>query len=518
MAAAYKSHNTAISASGTSIAVTVPTHAAGDRLFFLLAAYDNNFGVTLAPPNVGTWTTEASGEYATPGQTEQIKFALYSRIATGSEPATLTGTTNTSIYKVAAILVVSSPDAATALDVAAVIGSGNTTTRGSAGLTTATAGALLAMFSIGYNGTVATPPSPMTQRVVWDTVNYLYTEARPTAGATGTRNATQSAGSAYITVLFAVKPASGGTVYNDAGQGTATAVASGADALTTAAAGQGTSPATGAGADSLTTAAAGQGTAEATGGAVDALTLAEAGQGTSTAIAGGVDAWSAADAGQGMATATGAGLDGWAAGDAGGASATATGAGADTLAATDAGEGLSTAEAGGLDTFSGGAEDAGQGTAVATAGGLDTLTFAEAGAALALAIGAGLDALTAAEAGQATAAAAGGGADTFSGGAVWNETGGATSAASAGGLDALVMAETGGGLVVAVGGGADSSPTDTFPAGATLTPRSPLASLTAASPAATLAAAGLPAATLTPRSPVGTLTAASPAGTLTPAA
>lgn len=211
MAASYRDIRTAIQTSGTSVAITLPTHSAGDLLLCLAAGYNDTDTMTLSPPGTGTWTALTdSVEIRGRGQTENIRARIWGRAATGSEPGTLSPSSNLSTYLVGALMSVQGADTTTILDATSVVGTGDTATRTNAGITTVTDGALLVMFSIGFNGTVATPPSPMSQRAAFDSVSYAYTEERPTFGPSGSRNHTQDATSSYIAALLAIKPAAGG--------------------------------------------------------------------------------------------------------------------------------------------------------------------------------------------------------------------------------------------------------------------------------------------------------------------
>lgn len=202
MPASYVDSTSATSASGTSMTVNTPTHSAGDRLVFLLANYDNSSVTHTAP--TGSWTQIATEDTAY--NSEQVKITVWTRIAGGSEPATLTATTSGDVYKEGACLSISGADSTTALDVAAAVGEGGPSPRTVAALTTTTDGCLLVLFSVGYNFGATSTPSGMTEREAWNGVNYLWTQAQAAAGSTGTKDHTQSSASSWITVFFAFRP------------------------------------------------------------------------------------------------------------------------------------------------------------------------------------------------------------------------------------------------------------------------------------------------------------------------
>lgn len=231
-----------------------------------------------------------------------------------------------------------------------------------------------------------------------------------------------------------VKAPSGGTVYNDAGEGDAILVASGADAETMPDTGQATAPLTASGADALAADDAGQGTTIATGSGADALSvveagqadailtasgsdalvMAEAGQATAPLVASGTDTLSAAEAGQGTMLASASGADALAVDAAGQATLAAAGSGADALAMADAGDGVLGMVAGGADTFSGSTvyTDAGGGVSVASGSGADVSAYADAGAAVAALFGFGADVAVMVDAGGGVLIAVGSGSDS----------------------------------------------------------------------------------------------------------
>jgi phosphodiesterase/alkaline phosphatase D-like protein len=209
------------SASATSLACPVPTGTAAGDLLVALVVGPTNVATTAT---VTGWTLDKSqggaDSAANDGQT------TYYRVATGSEPASYTFTSTGTANRMSVLMArVTGADTTTPLDVATVSSSGAAATTYTApSITTTTAGAMLlhwvSVNASSTNAMTITPPSGLTQKALTDgsvaagRKAGLWSEPRPTAGATGTRAWASTTAIQFAGTTMAIRPAStgGGTV------------------------------------------------------------------------------------------------------------------------------------------------------------------------------------------------------------------------------------------------------------------------------------------------------------------
>lgn len=200
MAVSYVS--SAFSSGGGSPTVTRPTYAAGDLMIYSLADYEPT---TLSPPT-GSWTLLAN--YTRTGGTgNYLQMSAWGKICGASEPSSYSGSSSVSTWPEAGALCLRGVDSSTFLDAAPITANGRGAARSVASLTTATDGAMLALWSHGYSGWIEPVPIPSGMSLRYGERGiFLLTEPRATAGASGTRNH-ESWDDAWITIMIALRPA-----------------------------------------------------------------------------------------------------------------------------------------------------------------------------------------------------------------------------------------------------------------------------------------------------------------------
>jgi PKD repeat protein len=187
----------------TGVQVSKPAGVtAGDFLIAQITA-DNN--PTMATPT--GWTQVAGPISAGTG----ARVFVFSRVATGSEPASYTFTLSSAQKYNAAMTAFRGVDATNPFDsAAATVGANSGATLTIGGVTTATAGALL-VGGVGLNSgsTTVTPPSGWTESVESGSVQTTETasQPRPTAGASGAAKWTLSASTTGAGWMRALRPA-----------------------------------------------------------------------------------------------------------------------------------------------------------------------------------------------------------------------------------------------------------------------------------------------------------------------
>jgi hypothetical protein len=150
------------------------------------------------------WTVVSEDSF-TAGDT--VAATLAYKVAGASEPASYTFTVpGTSSYPVACIASYSGSSGIGSSN----INSAAAATRSNAGLTTTADNSIVLLLSLGYNNTLLTAPSGMTQRQSWDGgVDFAWDETKASTGATGTRNSIHSDGgnpnNLYISQLIEIK-------------------------------------------------------------------------------------------------------------------------------------------------------------------------------------------------------------------------------------------------------------------------------------------------------------------------
>lgn len=186
-------------ATTTSIVVPVPAGTVAGE--FLLAHISNSAASGVAPvavPTPATGWTKITGVSGSGNGSQST--ALFYRWATASEPASYAFATGTASNRgTGSMLRISGVDTATPLDVAAVVISTAAVTTAAVvpSMTTVTAGAVIFTGATINASSSADIVPPATQTLVAGTKATgtgrraaLYTESRPTAGATGTRSYT----------------------------------------------------------------------------------------------------------------------------------------------------------------------------------------------------------------------------------------------------------------------------------------------------------------------------------------
>jgi hypothetical protein len=175
--------------------------AAGDVMYAYVMAYDDAVDTVPSPPS--GWSIIGT----TAGSSQQ-QSTLLRKVAGGSEPATYTFTTTNPGYQDTVILRITGADTTTPEDGVSSNGGAGLSRTGT-GVTTTGANRLLLLFTSGYSRPVVTDPAGMTEVLVNDIVNDIWSESRTTAGATGDRVAVQDAEDSWTAHMVAVSPAGG---------------------------------------------------------------------------------------------------------------------------------------------------------------------------------------------------------------------------------------------------------------------------------------------------------------------
>ena len=222
MALAYQT--VASAASGTC---NKPTGtASGDTL---TAAVFGVGGTTAA--SLAGWTQQA-----TTNASGFVSLTILTKIAGGSEPASYTFT-GPPLVGATIIVRASGGDTSAVID-----GTPTTSTTATVGsITTTSANSLLVMATVGGSDTTGTsiaPDAAMTERAELADGFASYgslevaTEARASAGATGTRTSTDAAASGFLTAMVAIKEASAATVVDAPAMAASYAMGTPTNALT----------------------------------------------------------------------------------------------------------------------------------------------------------------------------------------------------------------------------------------------------------------------------------------------
>jgi hypothetical protein len=200
----YRSASSATSSSILSLTIAKPAGTTTNDV--LIAGITVRGTPTITPP--AGWTLIRSDANST-----TITQALYRKVAGGSEPASYAWTFNHPIVAaVGGIAAYSGVDTSTPVDVSGGQANASSTTVTAPSVTTTVANTLVVGFFGTANDATFSAASGMTERydVDADGTNQIggeaADEARPTAGATGSRAATASVAAVNIGQLVALRP------------------------------------------------------------------------------------------------------------------------------------------------------------------------------------------------------------------------------------------------------------------------------------------------------------------------
>lgn len=209
MAIAFASSASAATpyASHSSITISKPSGvASGDLLLAHLTNYDTLRDFTTP----SGWTLLSTGHksYSTSNLTRSVVFY---RVADGSEGASFAFNTSggSTPYINGAVLRYTGVDTSAPIDVAGAGDANSNSTRSHPAVTTVTANAKLVLFQAGYGAAASATPTGMSSRLTYDTVCNVYDQDVASAGSTGTRTNSQAASDTWVTIMLALKAASG---------------------------------------------------------------------------------------------------------------------------------------------------------------------------------------------------------------------------------------------------------------------------------------------------------------------
>jgi hypothetical protein len=200
---AYRASTTDTTIGGSSLTLTTPTTATGDRLVMSVMAY-NSGGSSVPTINTPTGWTALGGDFSD-GANYDIRLAVFTRAAPSSPPADYSVSFSTIAAATATLTSYSGVAGLTMWSSR----TGTTSTAATSDLTASAANELL-VGVVAHSGTSSSTPAGMTASVSVNGTGaglHQYHEVRA-AGATGTRSSTISATNpAWVTLTILIKSA-----------------------------------------------------------------------------------------------------------------------------------------------------------------------------------------------------------------------------------------------------------------------------------------------------------------------